>query len=116
MSSSSNNIDESLIEKAFEREYIKYLGFSYKCKLCNTIIKSALDAWLHLRNYHSIKTLDDYKAHEDLRKTMNEMPKQQDQNHEEKKQEQNDKIITIIKKVVKPKQITLLQFFKGDNK
>jgi hypothetical protein len=101
----NNNIDESLLEKAFERKYIDYLGFSYKCKLCNTIIKSALDAWLHLRNYHNIKTLDDYKAYEELRKNINETIKQQ---------EQNDKV--VIKKVVRPRHKTLMDFLRGGTK
>jgi len=110
----NNNADNSLLELAFEREYKDCLGFSYKCKICEAILVSILDAWLHLRNYHNIITLEDYKAHEELRKTMNEMKQEhQEQKQEEKKQEQNNNKI-IIKKVLKPKPKTLLDFFRGD--
>ena len=117
--SNNNDVNNSLIETAFEHVWMDNMGFCYKCKLCDTILKSTLDAWMHLRNYHDIKTLDDYKSHEELKKTMNEMTKQQEQKQEETKQEQNDKQNNnkiIIKKVVKSRQITLLQFFKSDNK
>jgi len=107
-SNATNSIDNSLLEKAFNHEYMDNLGFCYKCKLCDAVFKSSLDAWLHLKNYHNIKTLNDYLAYEELKKTMNET-KQEEQKQEEERQGQNDK--TIIKKVAKPKQKTLLHFF-----
>jgi hypothetical protein len=111
----NNNTNNSLIETAFEHVLMDNMGYCYKCKLCDAMFKSTLDAWLHIKEYHGIKTLDDYKAHEELRKTMNEMTKQQEQKQEEKKNnKQNNKI--VIKKVVKLKQKTLLHFFnKGGN-
>jgi hypothetical protein len=108
----NNNFNNSLLEVAFEHEYRDYMGFCYKCKLCDTVLKSTLDAWLHLRNYHNIKTLEDYKTHEELKKTINETTKQE-QKQEEKKQEQNDNKI-VIKKVVKPRPKTILDFIRGD--
>jgi len=111
----TNNIDNSLLETALEHTYLDNMGFCYKCKLCDTVLKSTLDAWMHLRNYHDIKTLEDYKAHEELRKTMNEMKQEhQEQKQEEKKQEQNNNNKITIKKVLKPKPKTLLDFFRGD--
>jgi hypothetical protein len=109
-------IDNSLLEAGFEHMYYDNMGYCYKCKLCDVIVKSALDAWLHLRNYHNIKTLDDYKAYEELRKTINETAKKQEQRQEEDKKKQNDKKSDkiIIKKVVKPRPKTILDFLKGD--
>jgi uncharacterized membrane-anchored protein len=81
---------------------------------------SSLDAWLHIRNYHKIKTLEEYKTHEELKKTINEMQTQENKTEkqtaksEQKHEEKQDKI--IIKKVAKPKQKTLLQFFGGVTK
>jgi hypothetical protein len=112
----NNNIDNSLLETAFEHCYREYLGFSYKCKICNTILMSVLDAWLHIRNYHKIKTLEEYKTHEELKKTINEMQTQENKTEEQtkaeqKREEKQDKI--IIKKVAKPKQKTLLKWVLG---
>jgi hypothetical protein len=106
----SKNIDESLLETAFEHAYFDNMGFCYKCKLCDAILKSALDAWLHMKNYHNIKTLNDYKAHEELKKSLDEATKEQ----QEQNDKQNNKI--IIKKVVKPRPKTILDFLRGDNK
>jgi len=115
----NNNTDNSLLELAFEREYKDYLGFSYKCKICEAVLVSILDAWLHLRNYHNIKTTNDYLANEELRKTINEMQTQDQVNEKQIEQrveqdEKRDKI--IIRKVVKPKQTLLLQFIRGETK
>jgi hypothetical protein len=88
------------------------MGMVYKCKICETIVKSALDAFMHMRNYHGITTLDKLKAYFELKKTINEIKQEQSQ---EQKQVQNDnkdknenKI--VIKKVLKPKQKTLLHY------
>jgi hypothetical protein len=116
----TNSNNNSLLEQAFEHVYLDYMGMVYKCKICETIVKSALDAFMHMKNYHGITTLDKLQAYFELKKTINEINKeanqeakqvQEQKQDDDKKQEQkqNENKI-VIKKVLKPKQKTLLHY------
>jgi predicted nuclease with TOPRIM domain len=92
------------------------MGMVYKCKICETIVKSALDAFMHMKNYHGITTLDKLRAYFELKKTINEIKQDSKQVQEQKQddnkkqeQKQNEKKV-VIKKALKPKQKTLLHY------
>ena len=116
----TNDNDNSLLEQAFEHVYLDYMGMVYKCKICETIVKSALDAFMHMKNYHGITTLDKLQAYFELKKTISEikqegMQVQEQEQDSSKNQEQkqvqkqnNNKI--VIRKTLKPKQKTLLHY------
>jgi predicted nuclease with TOPRIM domain len=96
------------------------MGMVYKCKICETIVKSALDAFMHMKNYHGITTLDKLKAYFELKKTISEMKQEanqeakqvqeqkQDENKKQEQKQNENKI--VIKKVLKLKQKTLLHY------
>jgi len=120
----TNNNNHSLLEQGFDHVYVDYMGMVYKCKICGTIVKSALDAFMHMKNYHGITTLDKLQAYFELKKTINEIKKEarqeanqtqkqvqeqkQDDNKKQECKQNNNKI--VIKKVLKPKQKTLLHY------
>ena len=112
----TNNNDNSLLEQAFDHVYLDYMGMVYKCKICETIVKSALDAFMHMKNYHGITTLDKLQAYFELKKTVNEIKQEakqvqeqeQDSSKKQEHKQNNNKI--VIKKVLKPKQKTLLHY------
>ena len=116
----TNNSNHSLLEQGFENIYMDYMGMVYKCKICETILKTAYDALMHMRGYHGIMTLDKLQAYFELKKTISEikqevMQVQEQEQDSSKNQEQkqvqkqnNNKI--VIKKVLKPKQKTLLHY------
>ena len=108
----TNNNNHSLLEQGFECIYMDFMGMVYKCKICETIVKSALDAFMHMKNYHGITTLDKLRAYFELKKTINEIKQVQEQKQDDNKkqeQKQNEKRI-VIEKVLKPKQKTLLHY------
>jgi len=112
----TNDNDNSLLEQAFEHVYLDYMGMVYKCKICETIVKSALDAFMHMKNYHGITTLDKLQAYFELKKTISEIKQEvmqvQEQEQDSSKnqvQKQNEKKI-VIRKTLKPKQKTLLHY------
>ena len=114
--SNTNSNNNSLLEQAFEHVYLDYMGMVYKCKICETIVKSALDAFMHMKEYHGITTLDKLQACFELKKTINEIKQEAKQVQEQKQddnkkreQKQNEKKI-VIKKTLKPKQKTLLHY------
>jgi hypothetical protein len=92
------------------------MGMVYKCKICETIVKSALDAFMHMKNYHGITTLDKLKAYFELKKTINEIKQEagqvQEQKQSENKEQERKQDVkkVVIKKVLKPKQKTLLHY------
>jgi len=71
----TNNNNHSLLEQGFDHVYVDYMGMVYRCKICETIVKSALDAFMHMKNYHGITTLDKLQAYFELKKTVNEIKK-----------------------------------------
>jgi len=109
----TNNNNHSLLEQGFDHVYVDYMGMVYRCKICETIVKSALDAFMHMKNYHGITTLDKLQAYFELKKTVNEIKQEvnltQKQEQKQECKQNNNKI--VIKKVLKPKQKTLLHYF-----
>lgn len=114
--SNTNSNNNSLLEQGFEHVYLDYMGMVYKCKICETIVKSSLDAFMHMKEYHGITTLDKLQSYFELKKTINEIKQEAEQvqgqkqdDNKKQEQKQNEKKI-VIKKTLKPKQRTLLHY------
>ena len=102
--------NNSLLESAFEHEYYNYLGFAYKCKLCQAILKTSFDALQHVMHYHNIKTIEDLekalRVSESLEKV--EESKASNNTKQEEPKPRND----IKKEVVRSKQALLYKWLK----
>jgi hypothetical protein len=95
----------SIIENGFEVKDIPYLGNCYQCKLCSAIFKTSFDALTHMTDYHKVYTSEQLSERMLLKETISQIVKERD---EDERGSRQDRI--IIKKVLKPKENTLLRY------